>query len=62
MVKIEFETGNEAFQSDGNFGFEIAIILRKIAANVDSGTTYPDGMPVMDTNGNRVGTVIIVDD
>lgn len=50
MVKITIETGNQAFQ-DGNYGSEIARILRKIADNFENGNAK---WQYNDINGNPV--------
>lgn len=48
--KMEFSTGNAAFEEDGNY--EIARILRKVADQVILGET--EGI-ARDINGNTVG-------
>lgn len=55
MVKIEFTTGNAAFRDeDGNLiEYEVARILKNIAASIEEGYTYG---PIMDYNGNKVGS------
>ncbi len=51
MVKIQFNTGNAAFE-DSNDVYEIARILKDIADRIESGRT--EGKCV-DYNGNVVG-------
>lgn len=55
--KVEFNTDNAAF-TDGKES-EIARILRVIAHKVGDGS---DGGPVMDCNGNKVGSFEIFED
>lgn len=50
MVKIELETGNEAFSADRRG--EIARILNEIAVDIINGA---HAGPISDTNGNTVG-------
>lgn len=55
MFKLKMDTGNEAFQDDGQSGhehLEAARILREIADKLDHGKR--DGR-CMDANGNIVG-------
>lgn len=52
MFKLEIDTGNAAFEDEGK-GYEIARILRDIAAKVENGA---DSGSVRDLNGNKVGT------
>lgn len=52
MFKLEIDTGNAAFDY-GDKGYEIARILRDIAAKVENGA---DSGSVRDLNGNKVGT------
>lgn len=57
MVKIEFSTGNAAFQ-DGNHGPETARILHKLADIAE----HMDGNPlenysINDVNGNKIGSM-----
>jgi hypothetical protein len=52
MIKIEFQTGNAAF--DDMPGLEIARILRALADKLESATSGTNG-PIHDSNGNRVG-------
>ena len=51
MFKIEFETGNAAFDEEG---YEIARILREVADKIEAGR-YVES--VVDLNGNRIGRV-----
>lgn len=51
MLKIEMETGNAAF-ADSKM-WEAARLLRIIASKIEKG--YTDG-PIIDINGNTVGT------
>lgn len=54
--KLEFETGNAAFQ-DGGDSAQIADILCDIGAQFRSGFyTMGAPVPIRDINGNRVGT------
>ena len=53
MIKIKINTGNDAFQ-DGNYGYEVARILRRLADHIENGRNYT-GMN--DSNGNEVCTV-----
>lgn len=48
---LEFETDNAAF-ADDNARAECARILRKVAAQIESGS---DGENIRDVNGNRIG-------
>ncbi len=57
MVKIEFATGDAAFSEDP--ATEIARILERLAKKVREGDF--DG-PIMDLNGNRVGSMTITAD
>jgi hypothetical protein len=50
MFKVEFETGNAAFEDD--FMFEIESIFEDIVEAVSNG--MEDG-PIRDSNGNTVG-------
>lgn len=52
MVRIEIETGNEAF-SDMDGRYEIARILHEIAERIKDGYTVHS---IMDINDNMVGT------
>ncbi len=52
MFKMEFDTGNAAFD-DGCGPAEVARILRVAAVRIDGGTKQ--GV-VADVNGNRIGT------
>lgn len=52
MFKLEIDTGNAAFEDEGK-GYEIARILRDLAAKVENGA---DSGSVRDLNGNKVGT------
>jgi len=56
MFEIKFETDNAAFE-DMDYGFEVAKLLREIADKQERWRS-PDGIehPVIDTNGNKVGT------
>jgi len=53
MVKIEFNTGNAAFE-DGSDMYEIARILYNLADKAENGN-FSSGK-IMDINGNGVGT------
>ena len=59
MFKLEFETGNAAFDDDAdantnnNAREEIARILRDVAHRVRDGS---DGGFIRDVSGNRIGT------
>lgn len=53
MFRLTFKTGNAAFQENGDPALEAARLLRVIADKLDEG--YTDG-PIMDANGNSVGT------
>lgn len=57
MVKIEFTTDNAAF-SEGP-ATEIARILERLAKKIRMGDFDE---PIMDINGNRVGTMTITAD
>jgi len=50
MLKINFATGNEAFQGDETG--ETVRILREIAKKIEEGREVG---PVMDLNGNKIG-------
>ena len=52
MLKIEFETGNDAF-ADGNGRRQTAAILHNIAAQI--AIEVKDSGLVRDSNGNRIG-------
>ena len=52
MLKIEFETGNDAF-ADGNGRRSVALLLHDIAAKIM--TDRKDSGMVYDENGNRIG-------
>lgn len=53
MFELKFSTANAAFD-DGRH--EIARILRKIAADFESGRNDAEGSgPIVDVNGNVVG-------
>lgn len=49
-MKIEFSTGNAAFDEYGDY--EVKRILAKIIEQVENG--YEDGV-IMDINGNKIG-------
>lgn len=51
-VNIKFKTGNAAFDGDDK-PYEIARILREIAAQIESGNTSGTAR---DANGNAVGS------
>jgi len=51
MLKINFATGNEAFQGDETG--ETVRILREIAKKIEQGR---ENGSVMDLNGNKIGT------
>lgn len=60
-ILIQLRTGNAAFQ-DGNFGAEVARILRKLADKCEGYTDYKSfyeyaDIPIKDVNGNTVGDV-----
>ena len=54
---VEFRTNNAAM-SDDDYGPEVARILRHVADSVEhrSEPEESDGGPIMDANGNNVGT------
>lgn len=54
-ITITIETGNAAFEDNGNFT-ETATILRKLAAKFDNGVVPGK---LLDTNGNACGKVKI---
>jgi hypothetical protein len=47
-VKIEFKTGNAAFEDPG----EVSRILREVADRIDDGVVSNS---IMDINGNKIG-------
>tara|TARA_R110000744_G_scaffold147526_1_gene260456 strand:- start:33 stop:209 length:177 start_codon:yes stop_codon:yes gene_type:complete len=51
MLKIEFETGNDAF-ADENIWSEIKAVLDKTWENLSEGKS-----PIKDSNGNTIGYV-----
>lgn len=51
-MRITIDTGNDAFQH-GNKGHELALILRRLADQLEEGRKTP--IPLFDTNGNKVG-------
>ena len=51
MINIKIKTDNDAFQ-DGNFGFEVARILREIAKDLEE--TNSTKCTYRDINGNTV--------
>lgn len=60
MLKIEFKTGNAAFNDpytgepdDINLRYESVRILKEVVAKIESG--YTEGSCI-DLNGNKVGT------
>ena len=57
-IRIQFDTANAAFQDyphgDGDFDSEVKSILRQAEAFI---TGMRDSNTLMDTNGNKVGTV-----
>lgn len=55
-MKIEFKTGNAAFDEYGDR--EVRRILEKIADEVESGQTK--GV-IMDINGNKIGRWVLED-
>ena len=65
MVKIEFETGNAAFQDyDDSYSTiyrtqEILRILDKISTEIEMGY---DSNSILDINGNKIGSYIIEND
>jgi hypothetical protein len=62
MITIKIRTDNGAFQ-DGNGGAEVARILRTLADRLcaceDRFTLRPSVFPLIDYNGNTVGTMRI---
>lgn len=57
MFKLQFKTDNAAFEDSRNL--EISRILFKLAnayEELSKGSDL-DGQPIMDINGNRIGTV-----
>ena len=54
-VVIKFDTDNAAFDQD-SYCDEVARILRKIAAHVESGSAVAGKWSIIDSNGNKVGT------
>ena len=56
MLKLEIKTGGAAFSEDDELTyegrFELARLLRKVAAQIETGD---DGKYLMDINGNRCG-------
>ena len=56
MITIKIKTGNSAFQ-DGQFGLEVARILRELANDFADEIGRDKGL--YDYNGNRVGGVVI---
>jgi hypothetical protein len=56
-ITIEIETGNAAFD-EGNSGYEVARILRKLADEFENyGRAQFSGL--YDYNGNKVGGVMV---
>lgn len=55
MFKLEFETGNAAF--DDMPEIEVARILRQIADRIEGPAGRFYDAPVRDINGNRIGSV-----
>lgn len=53
-LTVEIKMDNAAFEHPGN---EVAVLLRKIAAQTEWHETFTpgDGARVLDTNGNTVG-------
>ena len=53
-MKIEFATGNAAFDEEcgGSLEYETIRILREICEKIEIG--YTDGV-IMDINGNKIG-------
>lgn len=64
-VKIEFEVGNAAFEDD--FHGELLLVLRQATAKVvqqlyrtECSCTTPEAADILlDSNGNRIGTVAL---
>lgn len=55
MFTLQFDTANDAFAETP--ASEIAAILRKLAGKIESGSVfYSEDRPVIDSNGNRIGT------
>jgi hypothetical protein len=52
-MTITIKTDNAAFEGE-NKSYEIARILQELATKIENGNMSP---PVMDINGNKVGTV-----
>lgn len=50
---VKFDTDNAAFEDDPSY--EIARILRGIAARVESGEDCSHYLTILDINGNSVG-------
>lgn len=53
MITIKINTGNAAFD-DGNYGYEVARILKRLADHIEEGRNYTG---LNDTQGNQVCTV-----
>lgn len=60
-VRIEFKTDNAAF--DGDWGVECARILRKLADTIywanNAEEMERESIPLVDYNGNTVGSMIV---
>ena len=58
MVKIEFDTDNDAFVGDA-FESEVARILKAFARKIEHGV-YVENWPVRDSNGSTIGRATIM--
>ena len=57
---LTIHTGTDAFKPDPSG--ELVRILREIAEQIEVGYDYRKSVPVLDINGNAVGSFMLVDE
>jgi hypothetical protein len=55
-ITININTDHAAF-GDGNFANEMRVVLMQVVEQLTGDTAFPLPFPLVDSNGNRVGTV-----
>lgn len=61
MLTLKINTDNAAFEDNG-VGSEVAVILRRLANNIEDleGRDLDESFALMDSNGNKVGNAFLV--